>query len=37
MGGEGVGGAAGDFTDPVVGGQVDLTGGSGAELAPTRS
>ena len=27
MGGEGVGGAAGDFTDPVVGGQVDLTEG----------
>jgi putative ABC transport system permease protein len=27
MGGEGVGGAAGDFADPVVGGQVDLTGG----------
>ncbi len=27
MGGEGVGGAAGDFTDPVVGGQVDLRAG----------
>ena len=27
MGGEGVGGAAGDFADPVVGGQVDLTAG----------
>ncbi len=27
MGGEGVGGAGGDFTDPVVGGQVDLSAG----------
>ena len=27
MGGQGVGGAAGDFTDPVVAGQVDLTAG----------
>jgi putative ABC transport system permease protein len=27
MGGEGVGGAAGDFADPVVGGQVDLEAG----------
>jgi putative ABC transport system permease protein len=27
MGGQGVGGAAGDFADPVVGGQVDLTAG----------
>jgi putative ABC transport system permease protein len=27
MGGQGVGGAAGDFADPIVGGQVDLTAG----------